>query len=83
MRKIICSFPRQSDSWHFDAKYKAGELELVPAGQPGRSDSGSGAGIGGFFTRTGYGPMLAEGKETRIIDGRSQVLKPPFTRRSH
>ena len=83
MRKIICSFPRQSDSWHFDAKYKAGELELVPAGQPGRSDSGSGAGIGGVLYADRLWPMLAEGKETRIIYGRSQVLKPPFTRTSH
>src|ERR671927_1395013 len=77
VRKMICSFPRQSDSWHFDAKYKAGqiELELVPQGNLAERIRAAGAGIGGFFTPTGYGTMLAEGKETRIIDGRGQVFE--------
>jgi 3-oxoadipate CoA-transferase alpha subunit len=80
VRKMICSFPRQSDSWHFDAKYKAGRdrTRARPAGQPGRTDPCRGAGIGGFFTPTGYGTMLAEGKETRIIDGRGQVFETPI-----
>jgi 3-oxoadipate CoA-transferase, alpha subunit len=77
---MICSFPRQSDSWHFDARYKAGEieLELVPQGNLAERIRAAGAGIGGFFTPTGYGTMLAEGKETRIIDGRGQVFETPI-----
>ena len=80
VRKMICSFPRQSDSWHFDAKYRAGEieLELVPQGNLAERIRAAGAGIGGFFTPTGYGTMLAEGKETRIIDGRGQVFETPI-----
>jgi 3-oxoadipate CoA-transferase alpha subunit len=81
VRKIICSFPRQSDSWHFDAAYKAGEieLELVPQGNLAERIRAAGAGIGGFFTPTGYGTMLAEGKETRLIDGRGYVLESPIS----
>ncbi|MCQ9166002.1 MULTISPECIES: 3-oxoacid CoA-transferase subunit A [unclassified Arthrobacter] len=80
VRKIICSFPRQSDSWHFDAAYRAGEieLELVPQGNLAERIRAAGAGIGGFFTPTGYGTMLAEGKETRIIDGRGHVFETPI-----
>ena len=80
VKKMICSFPRQSDSWHFDAKYNAGEieLELVPQGNLAERIRAAGAGIGGFFTPTGYGTMLAEGKETRIIDGRGQVFETPI-----
>src|SRR4029079_14567557 len=80
VRKIICSFPRQTDSWCFDEKYKAGEieLELVPQGNLAERIRAAGAGIGGFFTPTGYGTMLAEGKETRIIDGRGQVFETPI-----
>ncbi|WP_411733449.1 3-oxoacid CoA-transferase subunit A [Paeniglutamicibacter sp.] len=78
--KIICSFPRQSDSWHFDTAYRAGEieLELVPQGNLAERIRAAGAGIGGFFTPTGYGTLLAEGKETRIIDGRGYVLESPI-----
>ena len=73
MRKIICSFPRQADSHVFDALYRAGkiELELVPQGNLAERIRAAGAGIGGFFTPTGYGTELAKGKETREIDGRS------------
>jgi 3-oxoadipate CoA-transferase, alpha subunit len=80
VRKIICSFPRQTDSWHFDALYKAGEieLELVPQGNLAERIRAAGAGIGGFFTRTGYGTLLAEGKETREINGRHYVLEYPI-----
>ena len=72
MRKIVCSFPRQTDSWHFDRLYRAGriELELVPQGNLAERIRAAGAGIGGFFTPTGYGTELARGKETRLIDGR-------------
>src|SRR5919107_1166584 len=71
---------RQSDSWHFDAKYKAGEieLELVPQGNLAERIRAAGAGIGGFFTPTRYGTMLAEGKETRIIHGRWYVFETPI-----
>ncbi|MEU3331546.1 3-oxoacid CoA-transferase subunit A [Glutamicibacter creatinolyticus] len=80
VQKIICSFPRQSDSWHFDEAYRAGdiELELVPQGNLAERIRAAGAGIGGFFTPTGYGTLLAEGKETRMIDGRGYVLETPI-----
>jgi 3-oxoadipate CoA-transferase alpha subunit len=80
VRKIICSFPRQVDSWHFDREYRAGrlELELVPQGNLAERIRAAGAGIGGFFTPTGYGTELARGKETRIIDGRGQVFETPI-----
>ncbi|GAA3300164.1 3-oxoacid CoA-transferase subunit A [Glutamicibacter nicotianae] len=80
VKKIICSFPRQSDSWHFDTAYRAGEieLELVPQGNLAERIRAAGAGIGWFFTPTGYGTLLAEGKETRIIDGKGYVLETPI-----
>jgi 3-oxoadipate CoA-transferase alpha subunit len=80
VRKIICSFPRQSDSWHFDEKYRAGEIELevVPQGNLAERIRAAGAGIGAFFTPTGYGTELAEGKETREIDGVHYVLEYPL-----
>ena len=80
VRKIVCSFPRQADSHHFDALYRAGEieLELVPQGNLAERIRAAGAGIGGFFTRTAYGTPLAEGKETRIIDGQGYVFETPI-----
>ena len=80
VRKIICSFPRQVDSHHFDRLYRAGriELELVPQGNLAERIRAAGAGIGGFFTPTGYGTELAKGKETRQIDGRMYVLESPI-----
>ena len=80
VRKIICSFPRQHDSHQFDAKYRAGEieLELVPQGNLAERIRAAGAGIGAFFTPTGYGTPLAEGKEVRVIDGRHYVLELPI-----
>ena len=80
VRKIICSFPRQADSWVFDGLYRAGkvELELVPQGNLAERIRAAGAGIGGFFTPTGYGTALAEGKETRIINGRGHVFETPI-----
>jgi 3-oxoadipate CoA-transferase alpha subunit len=80
VRKIICSFPRQVDSWHFDRLYRSGqlELELVPQGTLAERIRAAGAGIGGFFTPTGYGTELAKGKETRLIDGRWMVLEAPL-----
>ena len=83
VRKIVCSFPRQADSHHFDRLYRAGEieLELVPQGNLAERIRAAGAGIGGFFTPTGYGTDLAKGKETREIDGRMYVLEAPLARR--
>jgi 3-oxoadipate CoA-transferase alpha subunit len=80
VRKIICSFPRQVDSHVFDALYRAGkiELELVPQGNLAERIRAAGAGIGGFFTPTGHGTLLAAGKETRVIDGRAFVLEHPI-----
>ncbi len=80
VRKIICSFPRQADSHHFDALYRAGkiELELTPQGNLAERIRAAGAGIGGFFTPTGYGTLLAEGKESREINGRMYVLESPI-----
>jgi 3-oxoadipate CoA-transferase alpha subunit len=80
VRKIICSFPRQVDSQVFDALYRAGEieLELVPQGNLAERIRAAGAGIGAFFTPTGYATDLAKGKETRLIDGRGYVLEYPI-----
>lgn len=80
VRKIICSFPRQVDSQVFDALYRAGEieLELTPQGNLAERIRAAGAGIGGFFSPTGYGTLLAEGKETREINGRHYVLEAPI-----
>jgi 3-oxoadipate CoA-transferase alpha subunit len=80
VRKVICSFPRQADSHVFDALYRSGkiELELVPQGNLAERIRAAGAGIGGFFTPTGYGTELARGKETREIDGRHYVLEYPI-----
>ena len=80
VRKIVCSFPRQVDSHHFDRLYRTGEieLELVPQGNLAERIRAAGAGIGGFFTPTGYGTELAKGKETREIDGRMYVFETPL-----
>jgi 3-oxoadipate CoA-transferase alpha subunit len=78
--KMICSFPRQSDSWVFDDLYRSGriELEVVPQGNLAERMRAAGAGIGGFFTPTSVGTPLAEGKEEREIDGRRYVLEYPL-----
>ena len=80
VRKMICSFPRQADSWVFDGLYRAGkiELDLVPQGNLAERMRAAGAGIGAFFGPTGVGTPLAEGKEVREIDGRTYVLEYPI-----
>jgi 3-oxoadipate CoA-transferase alpha subunit len=80
VRKVICSFPRQTDSYVFDALYHAKkiELELVPQGNLAERIRAAGAGVGAFYTPTGYGTLLAEGKETRHINGRDYVLEYPI-----
>lgn len=78
--KVICSFPRQSDSYVFDELYRAGkvDLEVAPQGNLAERIRAAGAGIGAFFCPTGVGTPLAEGKETRTIDGRDYVLEYPI-----
>ncbi len=80
VRKVVCSFPRQSDSWVFDELYRSGriELEVVPQGNLAERMRAAGAGIGAFFTPTGVGTPLAEGKEQRTIEGRDYVLEHPL-----
>ncbi|SDG04107.1 3-oxoadipate CoA-transferase, alpha subunit [Lentzea fradiae] len=80
VRRVVCSFPRQSDSWVFDGLYRSGriELEVVPQGTLAERLRAAGAGIGAFFCPTGVGTPLAEGKETRVIDGRAYVLEYPI-----
>jgi 3-oxoadipate CoA-transferase alpha subunit len=80
VRKVVCSFPRQSDSWVFDGLYRAGriELEVVPQGNLAERMRAAGAGIGAFFSPTGVGTPLAEGKETRTIEGRDYVMELPI-----
>jgi 3-oxoadipate CoA-transferase, alpha subunit len=77
VRKIVCSYPRQTDSYVFEALYRAGkvELELVPQGTLSERMRAAGAGIAAFYTPTGYGTELAKGKETRLIGGRGYVLE--------
>src|SRR3954469_17597404 len=80
VRKIVCSFPRQADSHVFDGLYRSGklELELVPQGNLAERIRAAGAGIGAFFTPTGFGTDLAKGKETREINGKQYVLEHPI-----
>ena len=77
VRKIVCSYPRQLDSHHFQALYRAGkvELEIVPQGTLSERMRAAGAGIPAFYTPTAYGTELAQGKETRVIGGRPCVLE--------
>lgn len=85
VHKIVCSYPRQVDSHHFDRLYRAGklELELVPQGTLSERIRAAGAGIGAFFVQTGYGTELANNldgspKESRLIDGKYYVLEQPL-----
>ncbi|MDE2165491.1 MAG: 3-oxoacid CoA-transferase subunit A [Alphaproteobacteria bacterium] len=80
VRKVICSYPRTTDPRAFEAAYKAGriELELVPQGTLSERLRAAGAGIGGFYTPTAAGTRLAEGKETRVLDGKTYVLEKPL-----
>ncbi|MFE7581439.1 3-oxoacid CoA-transferase subunit A [Streptomyces gardneri] len=80
VRRVVCSFPRQADSYVFDELYRAGkvELEVVPQGNLAERIRAAGAGVGAFFCPTGAGTPLAEGKETRVIDGRLYVLEYPI-----
>jgi 3-oxoadipate CoA-transferase, alpha subunit len=80
VRKVLCSFPRQVDSYVFDELYRAGrvELEVVPQGNLAERMRAAGAGIGAFYCPTAVGTPLAEGKELRTIDGRDYLLEYPI-----
>ncbi|MGY2876387.1 3-oxoadipate CoA-transferase, alpha subunit [Marmoricola sp. URHA0025 HA25] len=80
VRKVICSFPRQADSYVFDDLYLSGEIELevVPQGNLAERMRAAGAGIGGIYSPTAVGTPLAEGKESRRIDGREYLLEYPI-----
>lgn len=80
VRRVICSYPKMAASHHFDTRYRSGELELelVPQGNLAVRIQAAGSGLGAVFTPTGYGTLLAEGKETREIDGRNYVLEMPI-----
>ncbi|MEM5432217.1 3-oxoacid CoA-transferase subunit A [Cupriavidus oxalaticus] len=80
VRKLVCSFPRQRDAHVFEALYRAGqiELEVVPQGTLAERLRAAGSGIGAFYTPTGFGTLLAQGKETRQINGRGYVLEHPI-----
>ena len=80
VRKVVCSFPKAIGSTVFDELYLAGEieLELVPQGTLAERIRAAGAGLTGFFTPTGYGTELAEGKEVRVIDGVPSVFERPL-----
>jgi len=80
VRKILCSFPRQTDSWHFDRLYRAGkiELELVPQGIISERMRAAAAGLGGFYSPVGVGTKLADGKEVREIDNKRYVFEKPL-----
>ncbi|MEV5952250.1 3-oxoacid CoA-transferase subunit A [Streptomyces sp. NPDC051987] len=80
VRKVLCSFPRQADSWVFDDLYRAGkiDLEVVPQGNLAERMRAAGAGIGAFYCPTAVGTPLAEGKEVREIDGRTYLLEYPI-----
>jgi 3-oxoadipate CoA-transferase alpha subunit len=77
VRRIVCSYPRIAGSVVFEELYRAGkiELEIVPQGTLAERLRAAGAGVGAFYTPTGVGTRLAEGKECREIGGRVQVLE--------
>ncbi|WP_338661271.1 3-oxoacid CoA-transferase subunit A [Pararoseomonas sp. SCSIO 73927] len=80
VRKLICSYPRGPQAYVFEELFRQGEIELecVPQGTVAERLRAAGAGLGGFFTPTAFGTALAEGKETRMIDGRGHVFEAPL-----
>jgi 3-oxoadipate CoA-transferase, alpha subunit len=80
VRKMICSYPKSSGSVVFAELYRAGriELELVPQGTLLERMRAAGAGLGPFFTPTGYGTSIAEGKEQRVYQDKGYVLEQPL-----
>lgn len=80
VKKMICSFPKANNTKVFEELYRAGkiDLELVPQGNLAARIQAAGAGLGAIFTPTGYGTRIAEGKETREINGQHYVLEYPI-----
>lgn len=80
VKKIICSFPRQSDSYVFDELYRAGkiELEIVPQGNLACRIQAAGMGLGPIYTPTGFGTLLAEGKPTLSYENKDYILETPI-----
>src|SRR5439155_25858472 len=78
VRKMIATYVRENKE--FERQFLTGELEvdLVPQGTFAERIRAGGAGIGGFFTPTGFGTVVADGKETRVIDGKQYVLEQPL-----
>jgi len=80
VRKVVCSHPRPPNAEAFAEAYRAGkiELECMPQGTLAERLRAAGAGMGPFFTPTGYGTLIAEGKEQRVIDGKGYILEQPL-----
>jgi 3-oxoadipate CoA-transferase alpha subunit len=80
VRKLVSSFPNTPGAWAFRERYLANEieLELVPQGTLAERIRAGGAGLGGFFTRTGAGTEVAKGKEVRVIDGQEYIFEKPI-----
>src|SRR5882672_5922237 len=78
VRKMIATYVGENKEFERQFLYGELDVELVPQGTFAERIRAGGAGIGGFFTPTGYGTLAAEHKETRIIDGKPYVLEPPL-----
>ncbi len=78
VRKMIASYVGENHEFERQFLAREIEVELVPQGTLAERIRAGGAGIAGFFTPTGYGTLVAEGKETRMIDGRGYVLEQPL-----
>jgi 3-oxoacid CoA-transferase subunit A len=78
VRKVIATYVGENKEFERQFLQKEIDVELVPQGTFSERIRAGGAGIGGFFTPTGYGTLIAEGKETRVIDGRPYVLEMPL-----
>lgn len=81
VRKIICSHPRPPNADVFVEAYRRGEveLEIVPQGTLAERIRAAGAGLGAFYTPTGYGTRVAEGKESRVVNGKGYILEEPLS----
>jgi 3-oxoacid CoA-transferase subunit A len=78
VRKMIATYVGENKEFERQFLTREIEVELVPQGTFAERIRAGGAGIGGFFTPTAYGTLVAEGKETRVIDGKPYVLEPPL-----
>jgi len=78
VRKMISTYVGENKEFERQFLQKEIEVELVPQGTFSERMRAAGAGIGGFFTPTGAGTLIAEGKESRVIDGRTYILEAPL-----